>query len=192
VNSILLASAGTTAWDEEGRLQGSRSLPLSDGGRSQMQLLAGQFSDMPLRAVYTGSSRHCLESARIIAQGKRVPVRCLQTLSEVNQGLWEGLRLEELERQYARAYRLWLRDACAVRPPHGETIRQAYERVRHAVASLSRRHHDQLVAIVAPRLLRALIQCCLRGLGPEDVWEVYREDAAWEILQIPDTLIGRA
>jgi len=192
VNSILLANAGVTAWDEEGRLQGRRSVPLSARGREDMEQLAEELLGMPLRVVYTGRSRHCLESARILAQGKRLPVRSLRSLCEVDQGLWEGLRLQELERQFSRAYRAWLRDPEAVRPPQGETITQAYERVRDALARLTRRHRDQLIAIVAPRLVGALIQCCLRGLGPGAVWQIYREDTAWEIFAVPDGPIGRA
>lgn len=192
VNAIVLASAGATSWDEEGRLLGSRSIPLSLQGRHQMEQVARQLGQLPVRTIYTGHSRHCLESARILSQTSGAPVRCLRQLCEVNQGLWEGLLLKELERTYARAYRAWLRQPCRVRPPGGESIVQAYERVRLVLADLARRHREQLVVIVAPRLLRALIQCCLRGLGPEVVWDLYREDAAWEVIQVPGTQIGRA
>jgi len=192
MGSILLAAAGTTAWDEEQRLQGSRSLPLSDQGREQVQGLASQFTDMPLRVVYTGNSRHCLESARILAQSRRCRVRCLDALAEVNHGLWEGLSFRELERRYERSYRAWLRDPQAVRPPEGESIAQAHARVQQAIGWIVRRHREQLVAIVAPRLLRAIVQCCLRGRGPEDVWDLYREDAQWEVFSVPDRIEGKA
>ena len=193
MGSILLAAAGATEWDEERRLQGSRSLPLSERGREQVREVAEQLGVMPLRAVYTGSSRHCLESARILAHGRRrVRVRCLDAFAEVNQGLWEGLRLDEIERRYASSYRAWLADPKAVRPPDGETVAQAFERVRQAIGWVVRHHRDQLVAIVAPRLLRALIQCCLRGRGPEAVWDLYREDAQWEVFSVPDAIEGRA
>ena len=192
MSSILLAAAGTTQWDHDRRLQGSRSLPLSQEGRREVQQVAGQLADMPLKAIYTGNSTHCLESARILAQGHRLRVRCLRTLAEVNQGLWEGLRLDELERCYAHSYRAWLRDPESVRPPQGETLTHAYERVRAVLVSIAQRHPHELAAIVAPRLLRALIQCCLRGLGPEAVWNLYREDAQWEVFSVPDGSAGRA
>ena len=192
MNSILLASAGRTTWDEEGRLVGSRSLPLSTQGRQAMQQIAGQLHEIPVSVIYTGHSRYCLESARILAQGSRVPVKCLDAFAEVNQGVWEGLRLAELEHQYARAYRTWLHNPAAICPPHGENLVHAYERVRSALATLARRHRGQLIGIVAPRLLGALIQCCLRGLGVESVWQIYREDVTWEILPVPDSFVGRA
>lgn len=192
MSSILLAAAGSTQWDSEQRLQGSRSLPLSQEGRQQVHQVATQLADMPLKAIYTGNSTHCLESARILAQNHRLRVRCLHSLDEVNQGLWEGLRLTELERCYARSYRAWRHDPKSVRPPDGETLTQAYERVRSALADITRRHRQALTAIVAPRLVRALIQCCLRGLGPEAVWDVYREDAQWEVFSVPDSSVGKA
>ena len=192
MGSILLAAAGATAWDEEQRLQGSRSLPLSERGREQVEQVAEQLSEMPLRAIYTGGSTHCLESASILAHGRRVRVRRLDALAEVNQGLWEGLRLDDLEQRYARSYRAWLTDPKAVRPPDGESVAQAFERVREALGWVVHRHRDQLVAIVAPRLLRALIQCCLRGRGPEAVWELYREDPQWEVFAVPDHIEGKA
>ncbi len=192
MNAIVLATAGTTAWDEEGRLLGSRSVPLSPLGRNQMEQLARQLEQFPVRVIYTGHSRHCLESARILAQASGASVRCLRELCEVNQGLWEGLLLKEVERTYPKAYRAWLREPCSVRPPAGESILQAYERARTVLASLARRHRGQVVAIVAPRLLRALIRCCLRGLGPDAVWDLYNDEADWEIVQMPGREMGRA
>jgi len=193
MSSILLAAAGSTQWDEEARLLGSRSLPLSEGGRQEVSDLASQLAGTPFRIIYTGHSRHCLESARILAHsGRRRRVRCLDDLCEVDQGLWEGLPLAEIERCYARAYRAWLRDPEAVRPPEGETIAHAYQRVRQALARIARRHKGHTVAIVAPRLLRALIQCCLHGRGPEAVWDLYRTDVQWEVLSVPDSVVGRA
>ena len=191
MGSILLAGAGSTAWEDEQRLLGSRSLPLSERGRQEVRSIAEQLAEMPVRTIYTAHSRHCLESARILAEGGRTRVRCLDDLGEVNHGLWEGLALSDLERCYARAYRAWRADPASVRPPDGETIAQAYGRVKRALGWILRRHREQLVGIVAPRLLRALIQCCLRGRGPEAVWELYREDASWEVFSVPDTL-GRA
>ena len=190
MRSILLAAAGTSVWDEERRLQGGRSLPLSALGRDQVRRVAHQLAEMPVRVIYTGSSLHCRESAEILGEGRRARIRVLGDLGEVDQGLWEGLRFDELERQYARAYRTWLHNPSAVRPPAGETIEQAYGRARAAVARLARRHRRGLVVVVAPRLFGALLQCCLRGL--DDVWVVYREETNWELLAVPEDLLGKA
>jgi broad specificity phosphatase PhoE len=192
MGSILLAAAGATAWDEEQRLQGSRHLPLSQRGREQVQHLADELTDVPLRIVYTGHSDHCIESARILAGGRRCRVRRLDAFDEVDHGLWEGLRLDELARRYQRSYRAWLREPHTIAPPEGEGLAEAYARVERAVAWIVRRHREQLVAIVAPRLLRALIQCCLRRRGPEAVWDLYREDAQWEVFSVPDRFEGTA
>ena len=192
MGSILLAAAGATTWDEEERLLGSRSLPLSESGRQQVHDLARQLIDMPLRVIYTGNSRHCLESARILAQGHRCRVRCLDAFAEVNHGLWEGLSFCELERRYPRSYRAWLRDPSAVQPPDGETVAQAYGRLSGAIRWIVRRHREELVGVVAPNLLRALAQCCLRGRGPEAAWDLSREDAQWEVFSVPDRIEGIA
>jgi len=192
LNALVVATAGKTSWDEEGRLLGSRSIPLSPLGRAQVERVASQLEQFPFRVIYTGHSRHCLESARILAQTCGASVRCLRELCEVNQGLWEGLLIREVERTYPRSYRAWLREPCSVRPPAGESIVQAYERARAVLATLSRRHRGQVVAIVAPQLLRALIRCCLRGLGPEAVWDLYDEEADWEVIQMPGREIGKA
>jgi len=103
LNALVVATAGKTSWDEEGRLLGSRSIPLSPLGRAQMEQLARQLEQFPLRVIYTGHSRYCLESARILAQTCGATVRCLHELCEVNQGLWEGLLLREIERTYPKS-----------------------------------------------------------------------------------------
>ncbi|MFW6107333.1 MAG: histidine phosphatase family protein [bacterium] len=192
MSSILLAGPGTSVWEEQSRLQGTRSLPLSEPGREQVREVASQVARIPLRFIYTSPSEHCRESAEILGHGRRTRIRCLDDLEEVDQGLWEGLELEELERQYGRAFRTWRHDPSKVRPPQGESMGEAYERARRLVRKLARRHGDEVVVIVAPRLMRALIQCCLRGLGPEDAWKVYQEKSDWEVVAVPDQLAGKA
>lgn len=192
MGSILLAAAGATTWDESRRLQGSRSLSLSQRGREQVQALARQLEQMPLRVVYTGKSRHCLESARILAHDHRARVRCLDALADLDHGLWEGLSLGEVDRRYRRSYRAWLRDPGAVLPPDGESLAHAYARALRTVGWVVRRHREGLVGIVAPGLLHALIQCCLRGRGPEHVGDLRREAAQWEVFSVPDRIEGRA
>ena len=88
---------GSTAWNEEGRMQGRRDVPLSDRGRAEVEAWRtgmSEASPIPKSAPwYSSPLRRAVETAEILSGA---PPQCEPALIEMDWGDWEGFRLDEL------------------------------------------------------------------------------------------------
>lgn len=116
---IILVRPGITPFDEQGRLLGSLDVPLSETGRRQVEQIALQLADRDVHRIYCASCRRSMETAEGIA--KSLGIRCIQLkkLRNLNHGLWEGKKLEEIRKSQPRVFRIWQEQPEAIRPPGG-------------------------------------------------------------------------
>ena len=81
------------------RLSGSTpGIHLSSEGETQAVRLAERLALLHLDAVYASPLERCVETARAIAQPRRLLVRPIPELEEVGYGRWTGRRLSQLAR----------------------------------------------------------------------------------------------
>jgi broad specificity phosphatase PhoE len=118
---VALLRHGSTAWNDQRRMQGRRDIPLSESGRAEVRTwrlpadpalpVAGamQWHSSPLRRA--------VETAQILSG---VPPRDEPALIEMDWGEWEGYGLDELRRRFGESPRdvrdrieRWLREVAA-------------------------------------------------------------------------------
>ena len=145
---VILILPGSTDYDSEDRIQGNLDIPLSDRGQLELSETVGQLRGLPLEALYSATSGPSLESAKAIGAALGLRVSRLKTLSNVDQGLWQGLKVEEVRRKHPRVFRQWEESPENICPPEGETLAEAYARVDKALEPVLRRHKDQTIGIV--------------------------------------------
>jgi len=147
---------GTTAWNEQGRMQGRRDVPLSEGGRAQVRAWRlppdPPGTEGPARWISSPLSR-AVETAELLCG--RAPV-CESDLTEMDWGEWEGFTLEELRErvgaEFVRSEALGL----DFRPPGGESPRDVQGRVgRWLVREAGR--GAPVVAVTHKGVLRAVL-----------------------------------
>lgn len=63
--------------------------------------------DAPLQAVYSSPLARALDTAHVIAEPHNLPIRCIDGLSEIQVGEWEGLTIAEIETRYVEAVFQW-------------------------------------------------------------------------------------
>ena len=62
---------GETAWNQKGRLQGQRDIPLDETGLRQAELTAGRFRGFPLDAVLSSPLRRAEATGRRIFEAAK-------------------------------------------------------------------------------------------------------------------------
>lgn len=159
MTEIVLIRPGCTDFDEQKRIQGELDLPLNSRGQEQVQQLVEQLHDIPLEAIYTSNSDPSKSTAEAIGEALAIPVKNKESLSNLNQGLWQGLLVEDVKRKYPKAYKQWLEIPESICPPEGETISEVWERVEKALQKPMKRHH--VFGIIAPEPLATLIGCMI-------------------------------
>ncbi|RMG38764.1 MAG: histidine phosphatase family protein [Planctomycetota bacterium] len=173
--TVVIVRSGETDYDSEHRVQGVLDLPLTAHGVSQVRELAAKLTPMCLEVVYCGPSEQARQTARILAEELGCELRVLAELANLNQGLWQGLRVEEIRRKYPRLFKQWRDRPDVVCPPSGETSDEAVARIHRALARPLRRKHR--FAIVASEPLATILVCELQH-RPVDFSRLYSENGS--------------
>lgn len=181
---ILLVRPGATVLDEQGRIKGDLDLPLSPNGVRQVEIIVRQLGGIPLDVVYTSPCLSSRQTADSVAEPSGARVRIDQDLRNLDHGLWEGKRYEELKQTQPRIYRLWAEHPENVSPPGGETIEHAEDRVERFLKRLFRRTKSGVIAVVAAEPLASILRSRLLSLPIENFWEVEQRIADWESISV--------
>jgi broad specificity phosphatase PhoE len=147
VTTIYLARHGESDWNAENRFQGHTDRPLTELGRRQAELLAGEVAGLPLAAVYTSPLRRCAETAEIVAGTLGVEPILEPALCEVDVGSWAGLTRAEVEERFPAGFRSWIAGGNGWED--GETYEQMSERVLAALRAIAGRHPNDQVLVVS-------------------------------------------
>ena len=162
MTQVVLIRPGTTAYDEQDRVQGVLDIPLSDRGWAEVAELAEKLAGFALAALYCGPSENAVRTAEAVGRTLGLRPRRVDELRNLDQGLWQGLQVAEIKRRHQKVFRQWIDDPCTVCPPHGEPVDAALGRIKQALKPLIKRHRDEAIGLVAGEPIAQLIACSLR------------------------------
>lgn len=162
MTQVVLIRSGATVYDEQNRVQGVLDIPLSDRGRAEVAQLAENLAGVELAALYCGPSESVVRTAEAVGKALGLRPKKIEDLRNLDQGLWQGLQLDEIKRRNNRVFRQWLDDPQTVCPPQGETIESALDRIKLALRPVIKRHHSEALGLVVGEPIAQLIACYLR------------------------------
>jgi len=162
MTQVVLIRPGATVYDEQNRVQGVLDLPLSDRGRAEVATLAERVAEIELAALYCGPSQSALRTAEVVGRALGLRCRRIDELRNLDQGLWQGLQIEEIRRRHLKIFRQWLDDPFTVQPPQGECFEHALDRIQTALRPIIKRHRDEAIGLVACDPIAQLIAAQLR------------------------------
>jgi len=184
MSQILLIRPGCTDFDEQHRVQGTLDLPLTVRGEQQVARILQDLANCPLDVIYTSPCEPARSTAAALGAARGVAVKEIETLHNLNQGLWQGLKIDEIRRKHPKVFKQWQESPEAICPPGGETLAEALERVRKALEKPLKKKGN--LAIVAAEPLAAIICAVVRGTPLEAIpaastgvcgrWEVLKEN----------------
>lgn len=126
---------GSTLWNEQGRMQGRRDIPLSDRGRAQVRTwnLPPELVAVDHRSVrwVTSPLRRAVETAELLC-GTVPPTE--DALAEMDWGGWEGYSIDEIRARFGTEFAHNQTLGLDFRPPGGESPREVLRRVREWLA----------------------------------------------------------
>lgn len=161
MSGIILIRPGCTDFDEQHRIQGELDLPLNDRGRSQLCRLVERLRSFPIEQILSAPGEPAFSTAETLGAEIGVSVKEVDGLRNLNQGLWQGLTIEEVRRKYPRVAKQWQESPETVCPPEGETVVEALDRVKKVLRKAMKRGGD--VALVVCEPLATLISCVVQG-----------------------------
>jgi broad specificity phosphatase PhoE len=180
---LLVIRSGATEYDLLGRIRGTLDIPLSTAGIAEAEAAAMQLAAAPPDVLYVGDGPCAEETAAIIGRKVRLRPRSLAALDNLDQGLWQGMLVEEIRRRQPRLARQWEENPWAVMPPEGEPLDEACDRVGAVVERILKRHPEGRVALVVPHPLDRIIRWTVAGEPLGDLWD--RDGAVPAIVDLP-------
>jgi broad specificity phosphatase PhoE len=189
---ILVVRAGSTEFDEQGRIKGTLDIPLSPGGQAQVDRLIAELHDTPIEHLYSSPCRCAQQTAEVLAADHRLRIKTLDDLQNLDHGLWHGKLVEEVRVNQPRVFRQLQDHPETVCPPQGEPVGVALERVQALISRLLRKHRSGTVAIVVPEPLTSFVRAFLSRSDLGDLWKAECEGGGWQLIDVRDESVALA
>lgn len=187
---IVLIRPGTTDYDQQGRIQGTLDIPLNAQGTDEVRRIIEGIRTMELATIYCAPCQSAEQTATAISEALDVKLKKLDTLSNIDHGLWQGMLVEDVKRKQPKVFRQWQEQPATICPPEGEMLSGAQERVQAAVTKILKKHKQGAVALVVPEPLASVIQSYLSQGEIGDFWKHGDVCGKWDVLSIePHTLV---
>ncbi len=180
---VFLVRHGQTEWNAQRRYQGWSDSPLTPLGQDQMRRLAIFLAREPVAAVYTSPLGRCRWGAERIAALHGLEPIPEPDLVEVNHGILDGLRVEEMETQVGELVRRWRQDPDCVRLPGGESLTEARDRAMRAFRRIVAEHPHQTVVVVSHAGINRLILLTLLGAPLRSYFRLQQHNGAVNLIE---------
>ncbi len=182
---IYLVRHGETAWNAQLKFQGHADIALSAKGLVQAEKLSRRLAKCEIAAVYASDLIRAWEMARILARPHHLNVIPCIAFREINFGLWEGLTVEEIKKEYQELLRQWWRGPLETRVPQGETLNEVVNRVNKLVKEIIDKHATQQIIIVSHGgPIRAIVGAVL-GMDLNQYWRLRLDNGCLTIIDFP-------
>lgn len=154
---------------EGGRIfRGSTDVPLSETGWQQMRTAVEQHRGW--NKIICSPMQRCRLFAQDQAQAYNIPVEIIDEWREIDFGVWEGKKIEEVWKHQEPLVRRYFADPGSVTPEGGESVLAAKDRVVNAFNSLVVENKYQHILVVQHGgtirlLLTHLLSSALRAIN---------------------------
>ncbi|MDO4627688.1 MAG: histidine phosphatase family protein [Planctomycetia bacterium] len=187
---ILIIRPGETLFDRQRHIQGNLNLHLTEVGQQEAIQLAEELNEENLNQIYTSPNISALETADRIANHLQIPRRILKGLRNQAHGLWEGMRVEEIQQHHPKIYRYGTNSPDAVHPPHGESLEDVKKRIHATIHWILKRHHSGTVGLVICEPLASIVQCYLKSEEAKNLWDYIGRHGLWEPVEIHTRIVA--
>ncbi len=184
MTQIVLIRPGSTDYVEQKLVQGTLDVPLNAEGNSEVRRLIEELCPLGMDAIYASDSEPAMQTGEALAEAMDLKCRKLERLRNLDHGLWQGMAIDEIRRKQPRVYRQWQDTPECVCPPQGETLDEADDRVRAAMAKILKRHKGGVVGLVVPEPLASLVRRYFTHGSLGDLWQAAQERGNWELLAL--------
>ncbi len=179
---IVLIRPAATEYDEQGRILGTLDIPLSEQGERDVSRIIDEIRPLAINAIYTGPCQSACQTATAIAEALDVKLRKIESLRNIDHGLWQGMLIEDVKRKQPRVFRQWQEQPGIICPPEGEMLSEARQRVQAALTKILKKYKEGTVAFVIPDPLAGVVQGELLQREIVDFWKTRSACGKWEII----------
>lgn len=170
---ILMARHGQTAYNAEGRFQGTLEIGLDEVGRAQALALAQIALGHGIRSLWCSPLARARETAVAVAGSLGLEVRTEPRLAEHDTGAWTDRLKAEIEAEDPELWAAYLRGGEDWTFPGGENLEAFMERVVDGFVAVTRNGELPALVVCHRGVIRAAqAHSHVRGLATFHEWPV--------------------
>ena len=145
---VILIRHGETEWNVAQRFQGHKDSDLTENGQSQVEALAERFRDEDLDQLYCSDLLRTQKTADGVSRGTGCNIQLDVRLREKNLGIFEGLNVPEIQKQYSDAYKAFKTGGARYRIESGESTLDLLVRGLEFLEEIRKKHEGRKIGIV--------------------------------------------
>jgi probable phosphoglycerate mutase len=181
---LILIRPGATDFDLAGRIQGTLDIPLCQQGVEETNRIGTELKTESVSVIYSSPCQSAHETAQRLAKQLGVKVKLVEELSNLNQGLWQGMLVEEVRAKQPTVFRQWQDQPEIICPPGGETLADALQRLEPALRKILKKHSTGTVALVVPEPLASVLESFLTHQACGDLWKADLRTGGWKVIKM--------
>ena len=143
---LILIRHGITEWNKEGRYCGYKDVNLSSQGKFEVIKLRKSLNKISFDRIYCSDRKRALQTRAILFG--RNDFTIAKGLREINFGVFEGLKHDEIVEKYPEVYKEWLIDPYKGRIPKAESMQVFKKRVQGAINKILHFNRGKTIAVI--------------------------------------------
>ncbi|MEG0593110.1 MAG: histidine phosphatase family protein [Coprobacillus sp.] len=164
-----------TVWNEEKRLQGRQDSPLTQKGVENALALKKHIINMSFDYIYASSILRAYKTASLLFDEHDIIKD--ERLLEMNFGVFEGLKISDIQSQSNLYYQLWNQPEQFDRIPNGESYDEVIKRAKSFLEDLKKLKESSQVFIVTHGMFFIVLLATMLGMDKKDFVKLNQEVA---------------
>ncbi|KGM95561.1 phosphoglycerate mutase [Clostridium novyi A str. 4552] len=172
MTTIYLTRHGQTEWNLNKRLQGWKNSPLTELGISQAKALRERLKDVEIDVIYSSPIERAYKTAEIVKGNKNIEIIKHDGLKEFNYGDWEGLTIDEIEKNpmYSQELDNLFNNPNEYKSFGGETYDKLIDRIDITMNEILKKNTDKKILIVTHGMtLKVLLHYFNKSMALDDI-----------------------
>lgn len=185
-NTFYIVRHGQTNWNILGKTQGHGNSDLTEQGIVQARELAEDITKYPIDYIYSSDLGRAIQTAEILGEKLNLEVQKTEGLREMGFGVWEGLLIDEIKKDYSDIYDIWRNDPHLVNIPKGETLQVIKERVDNFIEEINKKHENKHIIFVTHSITLRVMLLSFLGSGMGNIYRIKQDNTALNIVEYRD------
>ncbi len=161
---LILIRHGFSMANAEGRFAGHSDFPLSDIGHEQARHAAEYlFQNNRIDKIYASDLLRAYHTATPTGEKFGLPVIPEPRLREIYAGRWEGMRFDDIAKDYSEDWAVWRNDIARSRCTEGESVAELFSRVTAAVCDLAAQNDGKCIMLASHATPLRAVECFTAG-----------------------------
>ncbi len=187
MTKILLIRHGHVEGIRPERFRGRANLALTDRGKAGAQAVAKRVLSAwrPVR-IYMSPMRRCIETGSAIAEACRVETQIIGDLADIDYGLWQSKRYDEIREADPRLFAAWFATPHLVRFPNGDSLQDLVARTANALRFVISHHAADTVVLVGHDSVNRALLLQLLDQPLSSYWRLAQEPCCINEIDVVD------